>query len=201
MPKTKVTLYMTSVKTYIFLFWFKDVPNHQQRIWELEEVSGWDLQGNTVEGLFGVCVCSYISASGVDNIFQIDGIANAEKYRQDLAHHVITSGKCLTGNNLNFKEKCFFSCYLKLLIYYSFYLPQSSSVEVLLNIGLNNCQHKYPIYAIHSWKNIYCAFNCVFDIQVHSSQGMVSNISYCTTFRILYGCQSDIFFHSSVSFL
>ena len=36
-----------------------------------------------------------ISASGVANIVRIDGIMNAEKYRQVLIHHAIPSGKRL----------------------------------------------------------------------------------------------------------
>ena len=39
-----------------------------------------------------------ISASGVEDIVHIDGILNAENYRQILIHHVIPSGKRLIGN-------------------------------------------------------------------------------------------------------
>ena len=41
-----------------------------------------------------------ISASGVGDIVRIDGITNAEKYRQVLIHYAIPSGKCLIGNSL-----------------------------------------------------------------------------------------------------
>ena len=41
-----------------------------------------------------------ISASGVEDIAQIDGIMNAEIYRQVLIHYAIPSGKCLIGNGL-----------------------------------------------------------------------------------------------------
>ena len=39
-----------------------------------------------------VLVCGCISASGAGDIVRIDGIMNAEKYRQVLIHHAIPSG-------------------------------------------------------------------------------------------------------------
>ena len=41
-----------------------------------------------------------ISASGVGNIVLINGIMNAEKYREILMHDAIPSGKGLIGNGL-----------------------------------------------------------------------------------------------------
>ena len=41
-----------------------------------------------------------ISASVVDDIVRIDGITNAEKYREVLIHYAIPSGKRLIGNGL-----------------------------------------------------------------------------------------------------
>ena len=42
-----------------------------------------------------------ISASGVEDIFQIDGITNAGKYRQVLINYAIPSGKGLVGKGLD----------------------------------------------------------------------------------------------------
>ena len=44
-----------------------------------------------------------ISASGVGDIVRIDGIINAEKYRQVLFHYAIPSGKHLIGNSFIFQ--------------------------------------------------------------------------------------------------
>ena len=46
--------------------------------------------------LVGIC----ISTSGVGDIVRIDGITNAEKYRQLLFNYAIPSGKCLIENGL-----------------------------------------------------------------------------------------------------
>ena len=48
-----------------------------------------------------VLVWACISASG---IVRIDGIVNAEKYRQVLIHHAIPSGKRLIGNGFIFQH-------------------------------------------------------------------------------------------------
>ncbi len=46
----------------------------------------------------------FISASGVGDIVRTDGIMNAEKYRQVLIHHAISSGKRLIGNGFIFQH-------------------------------------------------------------------------------------------------
>ena len=51
-----------------------------------------------------VLVWGCISASGVDNIVRLDGIMNAEKFRQVLIHHAIPSGKHLIGNGFIFQH-------------------------------------------------------------------------------------------------
>ena len=41
-------------------------------------------------------------SEGFGGITRIDGIMEAEKYRQVLIHHALLSGKCLIGNGFNF---------------------------------------------------------------------------------------------------
>ena len=51
-----------------------------------------------------VLIWGCISASGVGDIVRIDGIMNAETYKQVSNHHVIPSGKCLIGNVFIFQH-------------------------------------------------------------------------------------------------
>ena len=67
----------------------------------MEEWDACSLQWNMVEGLSWFEGC--ISVSGVGDIVRIDGIMNAEKYRQVLIHHAILSGKRLIGNGFTFQ--------------------------------------------------------------------------------------------------
>ena len=64
-------------------------------------MSAFGLQWN-MEGGGSVLVWGCISASGFGDIVQIDGIMNAEKYRQFLIHNDIPSGKWLIGNGFIF---------------------------------------------------------------------------------------------------
>ena len=51
-----------------------------------------------------VQVWGCISAGGVGDLFNIDGIMNAEKYRQTLIHHAVPSGRRLVGPNFIFQH-------------------------------------------------------------------------------------------------
>ena len=94
--------------------------------------------------------CGCISASDVGDIVRIDGITNAEKYRQDLINYAIPSGKRQIGNNLFrvtkhaanaskiiFGEKNFGLKYVSLETEFEYFIFE------LLN--LNNCIKKNVI--------------------------------------------------------
>ena len=51
-----------------------------------------------------VQVWGCISAGGVGDLVRIDGIMNAEKYRQILIHHAIPSGRRLIGPRFTFQQ-------------------------------------------------------------------------------------------------
>ena len=62
------------------------------------------LRPSVKHGGGSVLVWGCISASGVGDTVQIDGIMNAEKYRHVLIHHAIPSGKGLSGNGFIFQH-------------------------------------------------------------------------------------------------
>ena len=53
-------------------------------------------------GFILVCVC--LTANGVGDLVRINGIKSAEKYRQILIHHAISSCKHLIGNGFIFQK-------------------------------------------------------------------------------------------------
>ena len=63
------------------------------------------LRPSVKHGGGSVLVWGCISASGVGDIVRIEGIMNAEKYRQVLIHHAIASGKCLFGKGFIFQHE------------------------------------------------------------------------------------------------
>ena len=71
--------------------------NRWQDLERVGRMSACGLQWN-------ILVWGCISAIDVVDIVQIDGIMNAEKYRQVLIHHAIPSGKHLIGNSFIFQH-------------------------------------------------------------------------------------------------
>ena len=62
------------------------------------------LQPSVKHGGGSVMVWGCISANGVGDLVKIEGIMNAEKYRQLLIHHAVPSGKRLIGNGFIFQH-------------------------------------------------------------------------------------------------
>ena len=69
-----------------------------------ERYNNESLQPLVKHGGGSVMVWACISASDVGHIVRIDGILNAEKYRQVLIHHAIPSGKRPGGNCFIFQH-------------------------------------------------------------------------------------------------
>lgn len=62
------------------------------------------LQPSVKHGGGSVMVWGCMSADGVRDLVKIDGIMNAERYRQILIHHAVPSGKRLIGRNFTFQH-------------------------------------------------------------------------------------------------
>ena len=69
-----------------------------------EQFKDMSLQPTIKYGGGSVQVWGCISAGGVGDLFKIDDIMNAEKYRQILIHHAVPSGRRLVGPNFIFQH-------------------------------------------------------------------------------------------------
>ena len=69
-----------------------------------EELQEPCLQPTVKHGGGSIQVWGCISAGGVGDLVRIDGIMNAEKYRQILIHHAIPSGRRLIDPRFTFQQ-------------------------------------------------------------------------------------------------